>query len=69
MKCQYPASEANFLAKKEKLQLAFYQEKKKVAGFTIQGGNTRFRRVAVASTGKQSSYSAQSHSTQSSNIT
>lgn len=42
----FPESEASFFAKKEKLQLAFYQEKKKVAGFTIQGDNTRFRRVA-----------------------
>jgi hypothetical protein len=43
----FPGSESDFFAKKEKLQLAFHQEKKKAAGFVIQGKNTRFKRVAL----------------------
>jgi hypothetical protein len=38
----FPESESDFFAKKEKLQLAFYQEKKKVAGFVIQGKKRPF---------------------------
>jgi pimeloyl-ACP methyl ester carboxylesterase len=41
----FPESESDFFAKKEKFQLAFYQEKKKVAGFVLQGKEGRFKRI------------------------
>jgi hypothetical protein len=47
-----PESELNFFAKKEKLELAFYQEKKKVAGFVIRGQEGRFTRVEPAAAKK-----------------
>jgi hypothetical protein len=47
-----PESESDFFAKKEKLELAFFQEKKKVAGFVIRGKEGRFKRVAPTAAGK-----------------
>jgi hypothetical protein len=42
----FPESESDFFAKKVKFNLAFYQEKKKVAGFVLQGKDGRFKRIA-----------------------